>query len=630
MGWPPEWLARDKPALVRAAGVALLCATLTQLVVHAAEFSHDRRFLTLLGEEAGPWWLFVALWLAALVSRLRLAPVETRAWLLEARPFALTLAGLLFVVTTPFTNAYFTHLTHPALAVVLVWVLAPAITRVRQRLRQPAAEAEERLGGQPWAAAAVVFLVVFVQSYRRHWWFGSGGKDLGLFHQSVWLLSQGAAPENTVMGMSAFADHLELVDLLAAPLQWPWPSAGALLLFQAALVGLATVPVFDLARRALGSAAAGWALAAVYLLGADLQQAVMFDWNPTTCGVTGLPWVVWFFARGRAVGFALSLAFVALAKENLVLYGLGLSVALAVRPERRRWALAAAAALALLFVVELQVVFPLLRPEGFRHWRFAELGDQPWAMLREVVRSPYRAFALLFTPGNKIDGLLLPFSTVAFVCWLSPRWLFAFAPMILERFWSDHANRWWGHHYGAGIGVAATLAAIEGLARIRAFLAGRQRQDLLPVAVLGVLVSCLLVGTLGRFGPAPLWVWRQPYYASAADRADAAEVLQVIPDAASVAAQNHLLPHLSARRAIFQLVQGDGQGPVPVHAEFVARVAEYVAIDLQQSAWPREPGFARHLGLELLGRGYGVVACRGQAIVLRRGAAGQPCAALAP
>jgi hypothetical protein len=36
-----------------------------------------------------------------------------------------------------------------------------------------------------------------------------------------------------VMGMHAFADHLELIDLLAAPLQWVWPSAASLLLFQA-------------------------------------------------------------------------------------------------------------------------------------------------------------------------------------------------------------------------------------------------------------------------------------------------------------------------------------------------------------------------------------------------------------
>lgn len=605
-------------------------SALTQLVLHAADFSHDHRFLTLLGEAAVQGWLLAAAWLGALLLRLRLAPEETRGVLLGDPAYGVVLGGLLFALVAPFTNAYFTHVSHPALALAAVWTLWPAVLWGYGRLseRLPRRAVGSGFGWQPWLAALLVAATVFLQSYRRHLWFGSGGKDLGLFHQSVWLLSRGEAPDNTVMGMHAFADHLELIDLLAAPLQWLWPSAGSLLLFQALCLGAGAAAVFDLARRKLDSTLAAWAAVAVLLGSVDLQQAAMFDWNPTTCGAAGLPWVVWFAERRRPVGFFIAIVVVALAKENLVLYALALCLTLALAGSLRRQAFWAAAVLLLIFVVEMVVVFPAFRPDGFRHLRFEGLGTSPREMLLGVVESPYRAFALLFTPGAKIDGLLLPFSTVAFLCLASPRWLLAMAPALLERFWSTHANRWWGHHYGAGVGFLALLAAVDGLSRLRQHWPEATRGRALGIAVATMVASALLVGTLGRFGPGPLWVWRQPYYTTVEDRADAEAILALVPADARVAAQNHLLPHLSARRAIYQLVGEDASASVSRHADFVAEKADWVALDLVQSAWPREPSFPRALGLELLARGFGVVACRNAAVLLARGAAPAPCAAL--
>ncbi|MBI3178581.1 MAG: DUF2079 domain-containing protein, partial [Deltaproteobacteria bacterium] len=443
----------------------------------------------------------------------------------------------------------------------------------------------------PYLCAALVFLIVFVQSYRRHLWFGSGGKDLGLFHQSAWLLSRFESPHNTLLGSHAFADHLEFIDIAAAPLQWIWPAAGALLLFQALLVGLGVVPLFDLAKRRLGSLSAAWLMAVVYLCGIDMQNAVMFDWNPTTCGAALLPWVVWLFERGRVVGFAFAVAALALTKENLVLYALALCLTLA-RGTERRAALAAAAVLAAWFVIEIKVLFPLFGGE-FRHLRYPALGDSGLEIARSVLASPHRAFALLLTPGAKIDGLLAPFSSVAFACVLAPRYGIAFAPAVLERFWSAHSNRWWDHHYGAGIGVLAVLAAIEGLGRLKVWADTRGRRDLAPAAVVAVLLACVAIASLPRFGPGPLWVWRHSYYASPQDRRDAEALVARVPPGAPLAAQNHLLPHLSARPKLFEISR-------PVRAEFVA-------LDLAQAAWPFERGYPRKLAGELLREGYGVV-----------------------
>jgi uncharacterized membrane protein len=614
---------------MRRSGAAVLLASLAQVVWRAREFSHDARYLKLLGDHPIELWLLVASWLALLLVRGRLDAAGTAELFERPASFGAAVAGLLFLLFAPFTNAHFSHLTHPGLAAAAVWVIWPLLERLAAAIwpRLPA------LGrSAPWLMAAAGFTLIFVQSLRRHLWFGSGGKDLGLFHQSVWLLSRGRSPDNTIMGMNAFADHMELIDVMAAPLQWIWPSASALLLFQASMVALGTVPVFELARVKLGSRPAAVALALVYLLALDQQQAVMFDWNPTTCGVAFIPWVVWSFERERPVAFGLSLAGLALSKENLVLYALALCLTLAIgKPSRRRWPLAAAALLAVFFVVEMKVVMPWFRPDGFRHLRFEGLGRTPVEMVTSVVQSPMRAFALLLTPGRKIDGLLLPFSSVAFACLLAPRFLIALAPVILERFWSTHANRWWGFHYGAGAGVLATIAAIEGLARLRATGARIGRPRLVAGAVVTVLVSCLAMGTLARPGCGPLLAGRHSYTTSAEDRADAGEVLAQVSPEARVAAQNHLLPHLSARRFIHQIVDPllpEGAGSLEHHVSYVTAVADVVALDLAQDAWPKSPDFVRGLARELLERDFGITACRGSAFLLERGAATRLCPGL--
>jgi uncharacterized membrane protein len=214
---------------------------------------------------------------------------------------------------------------------------------------------------------------------------------------------------------------------------------------------------------------------------------------------------------------------------------------------------------------------------------------------------------------------LAPFSSVAFACFLAPRWTLAFAAPVLERFWSSHANRWWGFHYGAGIGAMAVVAAVYGLEHVKRWV---RQPDLVRVAVLTVLLATLTVGTLARWGPGPVWVWRHAFYTTATDREDANAVLAVIPDDVSVAAQNHLLPHLSGRRQIYQVTgpsRDDYVDPV---------VAQYVAIDLAQSAWPERRGYPRSVAARLLDNGFGVAACRGMAFVLQRGASSVDCPAL--
>lgn len=616
-----DWLAHNWHRVLRVGGLALALSALSQLVLGAASFRHHAAYLDLLAAQAWQGWLLSTAWATALGLRWW-RDREGSEPILESSPgFGLALTAVLVGVVSPFMSPYFTHLTHPLLAAWVAWTGWPFLRAAQQRVGRgvgPLAQRPVASRAVPWLIAGIGAGLFFVQSYRRHFWFGSGGKDLGLFHQSVWLLSRFEAPHNTVLGMHAFADHLEFIDLLAVPTQWLWPSASSLLLMQAVVVALGTVPIHQLAELKLGSRLAAASLAIAFLVATDIQNGIMFDWNPTTIGAGIIPWVVWTYERERPIAFGIALALLALCKENLVLYALGICLALATGP-RKRLPLAAAAVLGVWFVVEMKLILPVFRADGFRHLRYEALGSSASEIVASVLRSPYRAVSLLFTPGAKINGLLAPFSSVAFACFLAPRWTLAFAAPVLERFWSSHANRWWGHHYGAGIGAIAVVAAVYGLERVKRSVS---EADLLRVAAVTVLLAALAISALARWGPGPVWVWRHTYYASAEDREDATAVLAIIPDDASVAAQNHLLPHLSGRRQIYQVTG-------PSHDDYVdPTAAQFVALDLAQSAWPEDRGYPRGVAKRLLEGDYGVVACLGTAVVLQRGAASVDCPAL--
>ena len=82
--------------------------------------------------------------------------------------------------------------------------------------------------------------------------FGSGSKDLGLFYQTHWLIAHGRPPLNTVMGMHALADHMELVDYAVAPLLRVYDGAGDVAFRPGRGGGLRRLPA-----RLAGGAAAG-------------------------------------------------------------------------------------------------------------------------------------------------------------------------------------------------------------------------------------------------------------------------------------------------------------------------------------------------------------------------------------
>lgn len=458
------------------------------------------------------------------------------------------------------------------------------------------------------ASSLLVGAVFFLQSAHRHWTFASGAKDLGLFYQTHWLISRGLPPFNTVMDMHALADHMELVDFLIAPWLRLYEGPEVLLLVQAAAAASAMIPVFGLGRRWLGREDWGLAAAWVWALSPDVHSGILFDYNPTMVGTALLLWTAWALVCRRVATAVVFALLTCACKENVCLYVMVLGVVLAATRVCGRRGYAVAGLALAVFVLEIQVVTPWFREDGFRHWDFDPLGRAPSEIAANVVRNPVRAAGILVDHEEKRRGLLQPLATTGYLGLAEPASLILLAPNWAERFLASHRTRWWGYYYGAPAAAMAVLGMLMGARRL---LHWNRLGRAWPAYA---LICAALVGLVPPYPNhdggrrSLLYHWGRSY-ASPPDevRTQQAAVAFIGPDPRrKVAAQYHLLPHLAGRPFVVTLDR--------------AHEADFVALHVGGGTSPERPGAWRRRVRGLWeSRAYHVGFCEGRSLVLVRG-----------
>ena len=512
-------------------------------------------------------------------------------------PVLAGLAGLCGAVMVVAPEPTF-FLLVPLLAAAMAWPLGPPPTREDPLPR--------------WALPALFALAAgafFWQSAHRHWTFASGGRDLGLFYQTHWLMAHGLPLLNTVMGMPVFADHMTFDDFLIALLLRLHDSATTLLAVQAVAVASGVFPVHTLAARILGRPRLGLGLAAAWVLAPDVHMGVMFDYNQTPFASALLLWLAWALVCRGPVAVLVTAALVCGAKSNFCLYAAVLALVLGARG-LVRWprGLAVAAFALAVFILELGVLFPWFRAGGFRHWEFEELGPGPREIALALATRPDRAARLLVDHPQKRRGLLLPLASTGYVGLADPVSLVLQIPNWGERFLSGHRTRWWGYYYGMPAVATALVGVLLGARRLQA--AGRAG----PRLGRYVVACAALVGLVPPYKSSdgdlrsPMYTRRRPYAAADADVRSQEDAVRFIgrDPRLVVAAQYHLLPHLAGRPFIYELDH--------------APEADVVALQLNGGTWPDgRPAWRRRVQEVWATGRFHVAFCEGQTVVLYRG-----------
>jgi uncharacterized membrane protein len=401
------------------------------------------------------------------------------------------------------------------------------------------------LAGLPLTTAAAAAVFYSAISIYRHDRFASDGYDLGIFDQTIWGYSRFEIVRNTVKGTpNLLGDHFHPALIALAPAYWIWNDARVLLVVQALLIAVASLPIFYWGRSRLGLAGAA-SVQIAFLAFWGVLAGVIFDFHELAVAVPAISFGLYALLERRPWLFCSMLVLGCLAKEDIALTFAAMGVYALVVQRRTRFGLAVSAASMTWFALVLGVIVPAISGRRYHYWNYPGLGPTWTKAAVTLVERPYRALTLAFNRSEQLVTLADTFGAWLFLPLLSPLLLVAL-PSLAGRFWA-HNPAFWSTSFQYSLPVAPVLAfaAIDGASRVRSL----STPFAVGAAVCGVVLSGLVVRPLEGL----------PEFMSAGRAASTDACLDTIPPDAPVAASDRFVPHLTHRSDIKRLVKQVGE-----------------------------------------------------------------------
>ncbi|WP_370618131.1 DUF2079 domain-containing protein [Mumia qirimensis] len=382
--------------------------------------------------------------------------------------------------------------------------------------------------------------------FRR---FETPSWDNAIFEQAIAAYSRLEAPivDIKAPGYNILGDHFSPVTALVAPFYRVFPDGRTLLVAQAVLIAISVYVIARGAVRLLGLAG-GLAVGVGYGFSFGIASAVWVDFHEVAFGVLFLAVAGIAYVERRWLAAALWSVPLLLVKEDLGLTVLAVGVVLALSGARRIGLATAAIGLGG-FLLTLFVIIPAFNPGGGYDYvgvigADGDGGPGPWATF-------WTGWDL------KLPTLLATFGITGFLALRSP-WVLVAGPTMLWRFVGDNEYYWgtdW--HYALVIMPVVFAAMLDAIVRLRAADDGggsgatwasppwlRRYATHVPAIAAAVALAMLPQYPLARLV--------DPVTYEASPRAAAAqEILDLVPEGASVETDIGLITHLATGRTVY-------------------------------------------------------------------------------
>ncbi|MBN1993596.1 MAG: DUF2079 domain-containing protein [Anaerolineae bacterium] len=458
----------------------------------------------------------------------------------------------------------------------------------------------------------LIFIITFSWlAIQRHRAFLSEF-DLGVYNQVVWNTLHGRIFFYTSTGrpLLHLSNHADPILLLPAPLYLLHNGPETLLVLQAALIGLAGLPVFWLGREKLKSNLAGLSLLLAYLLFPGTEVVTLSDFHPPALAFAFLMFAFYFLEKRKTAWFILFIILAMACKEQIPLQVTFLGLYALIRHRAWRLGLFTIGLGVAWFLVVMYWVIPTYSVTSdhiFLHY-YADFGDNPLAIVTTVFTRPDLVLQNLWQPA-KITYLRDLFTPFAFLPLLGLPVLLVGAPSFAINLLSNNPamfNAARGH-YVADVTPWLIWATLWGMILLKQGL-----EHLWPRSRVnfGDLLGLILLAVSGGwhlfFGYSPL-LFDAPRYEVTAHDELGQRLVNRIPPGAPISAQNRLYPHLSHRTIAYVFPD--------IHE------AEYILLDVTADTVPFHPNNYRDEVKTLLKAGeFGIVEATDGYILLQRGA----------
>ncbi|MFL5304711.1 MAG: DUF2079 domain-containing protein [Polyangia bacterium] len=498
---------------------------------------------------------------------------------------------------------------------------------LRTRLVLPVSRALARLSTVRWLPFTIVVLgwvgytIYFsVITLQHHFRLETMGWDLGIENNLVWNAAHFnrplfktsiiGGPESTHLGF-----HETYISYLMGIFYRLAPRPQTLLVYQAAVVGGAALPLYAFARRHVGDWTA-CLLSILLLMYAPLQGSNLYDFHYLPFAPFFLWWCLWALESRRNVMATIAVILTLANREDMSALLMVVGLYLVLTGERPRAGLLVAAISAVYFVVVKLILMPHFLngyPAYINQYEgLLPEGDTGFGgVLKTVFANP--AFTMTnLLERDKLVYVLEIVAPLAFFPWRRPIALLCVVPGFIFTMLATHYPPLIqiSFQYTAYWTSFLFIAIVANLAWIRrneaAGLPGatRSRRAWLVVMTAGVLITSYQFGVVlqrhtawGGFSPFRVGVTQ-------ADRTrhdDLYSLIAKIPQDASVAASESVVAHISSRKNAYSL-------------RVAFNEADYVLARLPAGGDDRN-----NLLNALRTRHYGVLAQKGEFVLFKHG-----------
>ena len=499
--------------------------------------------------------------------------------------------------------------------------------RVRERVLSPISRAVARAGSVRWLPFTIVivgwlgYTIYFsIITIQQHFRLQTMGWDLGIENNLVWnaahfnrplfKTSVIGGPDSTHIGL-----HETYISYLMGIFYRLAPRPETLLVFQAALIGGAAIPLYGFARRHLGAWTA-CLLSILLLLYAPLHGSNLYDFHYLPFAPFYLWWCLWALEGRRNVMSVIAVTLTLANREDMSALLIVLGLYLVLTGERPRAGLIVSAVGAVYFVVVKLILMPhflngypayLNQYEGLLPQGESSFG----AVLKTVIGNP--AFTVTnMIEHDKVLYLLEIMTPLVFLPWRRPVGLLCSIPgfiftMLATRYppliqISFQYTAYWTTFLF--MAIVANLAWFRRRETIGVAAASVSRRAWLVALTAGVLITSYQFGIVFQRNTASGGFSLFRTGITQADRtrhADLYSLIAKIPQEASVAASEGLVAQISSRKNAYSLRIGTND-------------ADYILVRMPAGGEDRT-----HLLDGLRTRHYGVLGQKGEFVLFKRG-----------
>ncbi|MFH0864554.1 MAG: DUF2079 domain-containing protein [Bacteroidota bacterium] len=420
--------------------------------------------------------------------------------------------------------------------------------------------------------------------------FRTNAHDYGIYSQALYDYAHFRINNNSVIQPgfgNILGDHFELLMMIVSPMYYIFGSY-TLLIFQITAILIGGQAVYKYVE--LISNNRKFALAALiqFFLFFGIYSALAFDYHNNVVGTMTVPWILFFINKSKWKQTIFCFIIFLISKENMALWGFFIFAGLMIkyRKDHKKllWSAILAAISIIYFLIIVKCVIPSLGKggEGYLHFRYAALGSNISEAIGTLITKPFYAFKLLFVNHLGIPACDYVKTELHIAVLLSggillfrrPYYLLMLLPIYGQKMFCDYYTYWGlGFHYSVEFLPILTLGAFS-------IINDFEKQRIRRVFVYALILMTAAVSfrswdyTYTYFNRQKQRFYQKPHYSRSFEIKEAYVSLKLIPDDASVCAQDEFVPHLCSREKIYLY-------------PFIAD-AEYIYINKEANFYPYE------------------------------------------